>query len=156
MPQLIPEALELLQCIYAFSIVLMPVFACTRLSILALYLRIFTGRRVRLACYIISGLCITQWIASQIVAINMCRPIHKFWDRLTVLDGYCVDANAYYRAVSWPTLVFDAFLIVLPLPTVWQLHASRGRKIALSLLFLTSVLYVDLFPLFPVRSFCSN
>ena len=54
--------------------------------------------------------------------------------------GKCVDAEEFYRSVSYPTLVLDAFLIILPIPTVWQLRATKLRKLALSLLFLTSVM----------------
>lgn len=129
----------MLKYVYILTNFLMPVFFTTRLSILALYLRIFQGRKVRTAIYVLIGLVLLQWVPTQIVSIFMCAPIHKFWDRL-LPTGHCVDPNTFYRASSYPNLIFDALLIALPLPTVWQLRASNLRKAALSALFLTSVL----------------
>ena len=138
-PVFYPEFVKLLKYNYATTNLLMPVFFFTRMSILALYLRIFQGRKVRIYTYIVTALCVCQWVPTQIVAINLCTPIHKFWDRL-VPYGHCVNINTYLRAIAYPTMLFDVFLIILPIPTVWQLRASVLRRTALSALFLTSVL----------------
>ncbi|KAL9089039.1 MAG: hypothetical protein Q9159_002757 [Coniocarpon cinnabarinum] len=140
-PLLYPTFTALLKRIYALTVLLIPVYILTRLSIIALYLRIFNGRIVRAACYTLGALILIEWLACQIVAILLCHPIHKFWDR-NEPGGHYVDLNTFFRGISYPTLVLDVGLIALPLPSVWRLRMSRARRIALSALFLTSILAV--------------
>ena len=52
----------------------------------------------------------------------------------------CIDINAFYRAFTPPSLVADIGIIVLKLPTIWSLKASRSRKVGLTMLFSVATL----------------
>ena len=137
--QLYPQIQTLLKLVYAMTNLLIPVFFTTRISILALYLRIFSDRKVRFSIYLCAGLVVAQWVACQLVAIFVCTPINKWWNPIKP-GGRCVESNGFYRGISYPTLVLDVFLIVLPIPSVWRLRFTKLRRTALTALFLTSIL----------------
>ncbi|KUI65185.1 hypothetical protein VM1G_00601 [Cytospora mali] len=124
----------LLKIIYALLQFLVASYASTRYSILALYLRIFSGRRLRIAVWCVIGFVTIQWMSFAIAAVFQCIPVAYFWDR-TMENGKCFDIDTFYRAVTPFNLLVDIILIFMPLPTVWQLKATATRKWALTLLF---------------------
>lgn len=132
--QLVPT----LKLIYGLPLVLIPGFTFARLSILTLYLRIFTGRRTRLCTWAVMVLAVVMGFSFQIAAILLCKPVKFFWDRQ--IPGGCVDLNLYYRAFGLPNILIDISILLVPIPAVWRLHASVGRKMGLSFMFLTGVI----------------
>lgn len=124
----------LLKMIYALLQFLITSYALTRYSILALYLRIFSGKRLRVAVWCVIAFVTLQWLGFGITAFFQCRPVAYFWDR-SIPGGTCVDVDNFYRSVTPFNLVVDVVLILMPLPTVWQLKASTTRKWALTFLF---------------------
>ncbi|ROW12208.1 hypothetical protein VMCG_00348 [Cytospora schulzeri] len=124
----------LLKMIYSLLQFLITSYALTRYSILALYLRIFSGKRLRIAVWCVVAFVTLQWIGFAITAIFQCRPVDYFWDR-SIPGGTCLDVDAFYRSVTPFNLLVDVVLIIMPLPTVWQLKASTTRKWALTFLF---------------------
>lgn len=124
----------LLKMIYSLLQFLIVSYALTRYSILALYLRIFTGRWLRIATWCVVAFVTLQWLGFAVTAIFQCRPVEYFWDR-SIAGGQCVDVDSFYRSVTPFNLVVDIVLVLMPLPTVWQLKATNRRKWALTLLF---------------------
>lgn len=54
-------------------------------------------------------------------------------------------ARNYYLNV-WPGLfnIFsDCYLLILPLPAVWHLHLPTGKKVGITMMFLTGLAYVS-------------
>lgn len=125
----------LLKMIYAILQFLMISYVLTRYSILALYLRIFSGKRLRIAIWVVVGFVTVQWLSFAITALLQCQPVAYFWDRTMEGGGKCLDVDIFYRSVTPFNLFVDIILILLPLPTVWQLRASTNRKWALTFLF---------------------
>jgi hypothetical protein len=123
----------LLKCIYALLQFLLASYAATRYSILALYLRIFSDRRLRIAIWAVTGFVTLQWLGFAITSVFQCTPVYHFWDRS--VEGTCVDVDKFYRSVTPFNLLVDIVLVLMPLPTVWQLKATKTRKWALTLLF---------------------
>ncbi|KAK7741981.1 hypothetical protein SLS53_004564 [Cytospora paraplurivora] len=124
----------LLKMIYSLLQFLIVSYALTRYSILALYLRIFSGRWLRITTWCVVAFVTLQWLGFATTAIFQCRPVEFFWDR-SIAGGQCLDVDEFYRSVTPFNLAVDVVLVFMPLPTVWQLKASNRRKWALTFLF---------------------
>lgn len=107
-----------------------------KLAILAIYLRIFTQPRFRSACYVLITLLIANWIGTTVAGLLICRPLEYLWDR-TIVDGHCLNINAYFRWASLVNIITDVAMLILPLPVIWELHTSRNIKIGLTITFAT-------------------
>lgn len=113
-------------------------FACCfpKLVLLSLYLRIFTQKPYRVACYILAGLVIAIAIADVITGFVVCTPIAFMWDK-TIPGGHCINIPIFYRWGTLPNAITDFFMLILPLPVVYNLQVPKTVKIGLTLTFLT-------------------
>ena len=123
--------------------------ALPKLSILFLYLRIFpikTFRRVTYAIMFVVGVRIRHTyvksiptivqgaaVASCFAAIFQCNPIESQW--MPSIPGKCYNVTLFYR-LSIQNAITDLVMLVLPLPIVWNLHATRSKKIGVTVVFL--------------------
>lgn len=114
-----------------------PAAAFPKLSILALYFRIFGSKSQpisRAICFatgfIIAGNC----LANVIVSFLMCRPLAFVWNKN--LDGTCVDINAWWRWCSFANLVTDVIMLIQPLPHTIKLHIPKKVKLGLAVTFI--------------------
>lgn len=124
----------LLKCIYAILELLLPAYAFTRYSILALYLRLFSGRLIRMGSYFLIVLITVQWIAYGVATFVQCSPVNHFWNKLTT-DGKCIELDTFYRSWTPVNIIADIMIILLPLPKIWKLDVSRTRKSGITLIF---------------------
>lgn len=117
-------------------------YVCTRLSILALYCRIFIGRKVRWATFAMIVFVIAQWISYAIAGLFICWPVKYAW--LWVEDNdaghHCGNFNTFYRATTPPNIASDIVLMAIPMPVIWSLRTSSARKIGLSIIFFTTIM----------------
>ncbi|KAF2824470.1 hypothetical protein CC86DRAFT_248664, partial [Ophiobolus disseminans] len=63
----------------------------------------------------------------------MCRPLAFTWNK--TLHGSCIDVRPYWLGMSIVALFFDLTCVVLPIPVVWGLKCSVGKKVRLTALF---------------------
>jgi hypothetical protein len=103
--------------------------------VLCLYLRIFTSRPARIACYVLIGFVIAIYISYLVASATKCKPFAAQWDK-TIVGGHCVNVEAYYQSTSAPNIVTDLAILLLPIQTVLNLHASPLRKLGLLLIFM--------------------
>lgn len=127
--------------LYALEWLYLTAVALPKISVLCLYLRLFTNRTARLTCYILIGVIIANWIAFLLASTFQCSPVVYQWDK-SVADGKCFNVGALYKASSAPNIATDVVILILPIPTVWLLKASRIRKLGLMLVFLTGSVLV--------------
>lgn len=120
--------------LYALEWLYLPSVALPKISILALYLRIFTNSTVRITCYITITVLVANWIAFLFASTFQCSSIAYQWNK-TIPGGKCFNVAALYKASSAPNIVTDILIMVLPIPTIWQLQASRIRKVGLMFVF---------------------
>lgn len=109
--------------------------ALPKLSILFLYLRVFINRRARIVCFVLIGILVMNWAAFLLASIFQCWPISNQWDK-TSQGGRCFNRETFYKTSSAPNIVTDVVILVLPIPLVRRLKASRVRKLGLSFVFL--------------------
>lgn len=107
-----------------------------KLSMLFLYLRIFTGKRERVTAYLMMGIITASFLAVTLCAVLQCIPLGYHWNPKGHPGGHCFDAGAFWRYASFPNAITDLVMIVLPLPCIWTLQLTRKDKIGLVLTFL--------------------
>lgn len=52
-------------------------------------------------------------------------------------------ATLYGVIISAVSVFSDLYVIVIPLPVIWQLHMARRKKIGVSVIFITGLLQVS-------------
>lgn len=113
-----------------------PSVTFSKLSILALYLRIFTIKTYRYAVYAIEAFLGLVWLTSFVLAFRECAPFQYSWDK-TIPNGHCINLLIPFRLIGGLNLLSDILMLILPLPVIWRLHTSTNQKIGLTLTFLT-------------------
>ncbi|KAJ2987031.1 hypothetical protein NUW58_g4729 [Xylaria curta] len=105
-----------------------------KLSICALYLRIFGINRIY-AYYIwlLGILQVAVNIALIIVQFLQCRPLNKFWQYWA--DGTCISSFTLLASVEPFNSVIDFALVILALVMIRSLNMSRKTKWRLRFLF---------------------
>lgn len=82
------------QILYAGQLLYPTAISTTKLSILAMYWRIFPTLSTKVGCIIIACLSGMWWIAVGLVSMFQCQPIAKAWN--PDLPGHCIDDLAYF------------------------------------------------------------
>ncbi|KAI0428630.1 hypothetical protein F5Y09DRAFT_332404 [Xylaria sp. FL1042] len=108
----------------------------TRISILCFYLKIFPQRHIRWASYALIGINAANLVAFVAATIFQCSPIYgawTFWDGS--FKGHCNDLHLQSWIQAGVNIFLDLLVIILPLPSLAKLSASRGRKIRIMIMF---------------------
>lgn len=125
----------------------------TQVSILLLYKRVFTTIKdwFRITLYVLGAISILTGVALTIALLSKCQPFSYDWTRFS-LDtnaafdnnkGHCIKGIAFaYPTHAIVTLLIDIALVVLPIPTIWNLQMSPGTKRAIGGMFLLGSLSV--------------
>lgn len=113
----------------------------SKLSLLALYYRVFGFGYFKRACWAVMVLVVAWAITSSLSLFLLCVPLAKYWD--PSLKGHCGDPIPVRLANSVATIVTDVIILCLPIPQIWGLHGLRGTERAgLVLLFALGFLSV--------------
>ncbi|KAM3068726.1 hypothetical protein ACMFMG_010903 [Clarireedia jacksonii] len=131
-PQKLVPALKIK---YAIAVLYISSFTFPKLSILHLYLDVFSAsRRTRLFTYILIGVVVATWISETLTSLLQCIPIAAVWNKS--IHGHCVERIKMFQYYSIPNIITDVAMMVLPIPTIWTLNMSKRIKIAVTLTFL--------------------
>ncbi|KAI4224926.1 MAG: hypothetical protein L6R40_008403, partial [Gallowayella cf. fulva] len=99
----------------------------TKISILHLYLRIFTNilwfRRLTLA---IAAYIALYALATILATIFQCAPVKRAWDR--EVEGKCIDLTRFWYANAVHNVVSDVLVLALPVPVIRRLQMPGGVK----------------------------
>lgn len=115
--------------------------ALSRISIVALYLRIFPTGLTRLCSWILLYYLVGFVVSQIITGLLECRPIEYLWNT-RISEAKCIDLFAYYRSSGILNIVGDVAIMVVPMYTIWKLQASTARKAGIALAFLSGSLSV--------------
>ncbi|MCJ1423199.1 hypothetical protein MMC29_001081 [Sticta canariensis] len=107
-----------------------------KLAILVLYLRFFTKRTDRIACWVIGGLMVANCVGCILAGFFICTPLEFLWNR-TIPGGHCLDINAWYRWGSLMNIITDVAMLMLPIPVIWKIQISKTVKLGLILIIAT-------------------
>ncbi|KAI0381140.1 hypothetical protein F5Y04DRAFT_289052 [Hypomontagnella monticulosa] len=109
-----------------------------KLSILTLYLRLFNVNPCfKRLCYVMMVFVLAMGISSLFATIFQCAPVPAAWDKTTP-GSKCLDLVALLVGLNIPNILIDVVIIALPMPLLWSLKLSLGRKLGLIGLFLVA------------------
>ncbi|KAI0551672.1 hypothetical protein F4679DRAFT_537558, partial [Xylaria curta] len=133
MPDALNHLNNIVKCAYTLIPLISTTLACMKLSVLALYRRIFPTRIIRLGVHCIGTIVIMWWIATVAVGLFGCSPISKGWsfDRST-----CIQQLPPFNTGNTVTaFVIDIAILVLPVHDILKLHMGLWQKLAVAGLF---------------------
>ena len=141
-PILTHRTTVLLQIIFVSQLTQTLTFGLTKLTVLLLYRRIFTGELFRRVIWIGYAV-VFAWTSGFFLSILFqCWPIDINWTGVGNEDGYCIDTNSMLSAQAWSDTFTDVAILALPLPCIWNLQMKFRHKIGVSAIFLLGLLTV--------------
>ncbi|RFU25446.1 hypothetical protein B7463_g10883, partial [Scytalidium lignicola] len=118
---------------YIFSHFYDVAIGCTKLSVLALYYRVFSPKSIFRFVVISTAAFVIAWVVVMEVVLGFsCRPIKAFWGDG---KGTCINLVAFTYFTNVTNLVTDLWIFAMPIPVILGLQASRDKKISLCFLF---------------------
>lgn len=118
---------------------LMLCLSLTKLSVALFYGRIFsTIRWFKLILWAVGAIIWAYFISMAFTIIFFCDPVPKIWE--PELPGKCLNQWNILWGSAWPNLLIDVILLVLPLPLLWKINASIGKKLGISFVFVCGCL----------------
>lgn len=113
----------------------------TKMSILLLYLRIFPHSRFRVSVKFCLAFCAATAFCLFWACLFKCWPVSYSW---TFWDGEhygsCSSQNAQGWANAALNIFGDLYVMVLPLPTIWRMSLSKGKRFGIMLMFAVGIL----------------
>ncbi|CAH0044310.1 unnamed protein product [Clonostachys solani] len=108
-----------------------------KVSILFLYLRIFPSQQFRLAVNGALLLTILPTVVIMFLQIFQCIPIAYIWEGWQKPNyvGYCLNLNHLTFISTGFSIVQDLVILILPLPSLFQLNIKIRDKIGLVFMF---------------------
>ncbi|KAH8803018.1 hypothetical protein F5884DRAFT_824054 [Xylogone sp. PMI_703] len=114
-----------------------------KLSILAFYIQLTDGLggRYRIRIYIGFGLVISTFLACIFTIMLACRPFNHYWQVNPDPGNACQAAIS--KPIIWVSFATnistDIYLIMIPLPVLWNSRLRLAKKIASSIILSTGV-----------------
>jgi hypothetical protein len=133
-----PHALEtFLKLLVSSQIIFLTGIMLAKLSILQLYLRIFTSKSFRIVVHVIHGIVLAWWLAFILLSIFQCKPIDKSYRPWK--EGRCISLQGAYYGSGLPDILTDVIILCLPLWQVAKIQTSRTNKLVIGFLFASGV-----------------
>lgn len=114
--------------------------AIVKLSCLLLYSRLFSPNRM-MKWFIFAGIYIIAGVYTGIFfgTVFECIPVQKSWH--PELHGHCMRHSTLSYASGAINVLSDIYVLILPIPCVWQLNMEFYHKIRILLILGLGVLY---------------
>lgn len=123
-------------CLWIANLLYVPAVCSMKLSIIALYWKLFgVDRKSRMPLIAVGCIVIMWTIGSAITVVVACDPIAGSWDINKAATAKCIDKKSFYMGASIPNVITDVVLVVMPIPYVWKLHAPIIQRIVLAAIF---------------------
>ncbi|KAH9905668.1 hypothetical protein F4778DRAFT_802119 [Xylariomycetidae sp. FL2044] len=128
---------------YALAVVYVVARLLIRISIILFYIRVFRASHSE---YLIWGTFYVSLLVTVplvLTAIFECTPVSYFWTRWDgQADGYCVNQKALLWA-GWTTLlVYDLWIMGVPMRAVARLQLSKRKKTLVGIMFSTGLVVI--------------
>ena len=129
-----------MQLYYVSQILYVVVLDLAKVSILLIFLRVFTNPRFRL----VTKICIL-WMACQTVAFFLaitlqCVPVSSIWD--SSANRKCINTTAIIYAGAVLSIVEDIFIIILPIRELLALNMGSRQRLGVIFMFALGSLFV--------------
>ncbi|KAI9830455.1 MAG: hypothetical protein M1838_005810 [Thelocarpon superellum] len=114
-----------------------------KLSILLLYLRIFTtSKYLRWFIYFFMTFLVLYNAAGFISNLVACKPIDAYWHAVLNYKAYCFDIWRLNISLRTFNALTDILIVTIPIPIVLRLHAKLSQRLGILTIFLTGLLAV--------------
>ena len=122
--------------LFITGFVYLPSLLAYKMSILFLYLRIFSIEKVfRYCTWLVMFITFGYLFSNLGLQILTCQPIAKIWT--PEIPGHCItEMNKPYYAYCSLNFITDLLIFALPLPMVWRLKLSLKEKVEVSAIFM--------------------
>lgn len=131
-----PHKLEMWNfVIYLLDWFYVPSNMLSRVSVVMLYLRIFTSKISRGFCWAVIAFLIANCLAFIISANLECIPLQRTWNKH--IEGTCFNVELWWKLSNIPNVFADVAILCLPLPTIWNLKAGLTKRLGIWMVFLT-------------------
>jgi len=104
-----------------------------KISILLLYLSIFTTRYMRIAGRVLLAIVIAVSLWAFVCSITVCVPLQAYWDP-SITTGKCWSAQVWLFNLT-THLATDYMIFLLPMPVILALQVRAKQKFALVSIF---------------------
>ncbi|KAK2754034.1 hypothetical protein FQN54_007203 [Arachnomyces sp. PD_36] len=107
--------------------------ALTKISILLVYLRVFTQKIFRYICWVLMGIIALDAAISVMITLLQCSPVDLAWN--IEKEGKCIDLMTFWLVNGAYSIASDVIVLILPLPMIHALQLPRKTKAGLMLVF---------------------
>lgn len=76
---------------------------------------------------------------------NACRPFEHFWTQFAGTQGTCIDINKFFLALGIVNMVNDFYILLIPIPQIFQLQMSLKKRLGISGIMMLGSLYASPF-----------
>lgn len=127
---------HLLKLLYAAQIIYASAIMTAKLSILALYWRLFPTPFMKRSCVVLAVLTAMWCVAGVLVDVFQCTPVGKAFAIPMASHDNCISQAGYCLGMIIPNILIDVMILCLPTFEVSKLHLPRGQRAALASVFL--------------------
>lgn len=132
-----PGAMTLLyKYLFAISMWYCATISLSKLAICIMYRRLFPQHAVSIVLCITAGILVCAPIATLITGFAACTPFSANWAPPEVQASKCINKEALFAWGTFPHIVTDVILLIVPLPVIWRLRIKTKFKAALTVTFL--------------------
>ncbi|KAI0521993.1 hypothetical protein F5B22DRAFT_643574 [Xylaria bambusicola] len=125
---------------WAYTFLLPLALGCTKMSFLLLYRRIFATNRLGKTNIFLIGMCVIIFLwmwGFFFVFLFICRlNFWALWATARAVFDHCIRDTGPNFAVIISDVITDVVIIVTPIPLIWRLNLTLGRKIGITAVFL--------------------
>ncbi|KAK1829511.1 hypothetical protein QBC39DRAFT_125812 [Podospora conica] len=107
----------------------------SKLSILFLYIHIFTYKWARLAGQVLMAIVILTSVFMLVATVTACIPLEAYWNFFIPRESVYCHPQGYWWANTGMHMVTDFLIFLLPLPVVWGIRLPRRQKFMLFSIF---------------------
>ncbi|KAH6665401.1 hypothetical protein B0J14DRAFT_660576 [Halenospora varia] len=107
--------------------------ALTKFAIILQYLRVFVGRKMRIACWVAMGIVVAYGVETLFTSIFACVPISGFWD--LDLQARCINKKFQWFFNASFNIFTDLIVLILPMPALMEIQLPKKQKIVLMFVF---------------------
>jgi len=125
--------------VYAVTILYTVAVIMTKVSILLLYLDVFSTTGIRRFAYTIFAAVVIHGTWITFSNVFFCIPIHAFWD-FTLPRDSCFDTKKWFYEM-WLHIALDFAIFLLPLPVIRSMTLPKRQKFWLFGVFSLGFMY---------------
>jgi hypothetical protein len=138
----------LLQWANTAQVIYCPLSFLVKMAILLQYLKLFApSRSANRVMFFGSWITIVATFIAYVIfmfwTLFYCTPRRMIWFKL-IPGGKCHDVNDIILAQGAFNVASDIIILFLPTASLWQLSVPLAKKIFITLMFATGLLYVDI------------